>query len=74
MLYIPVSLATMVLDIKDFDFTNTKTLIPYLIATIISGILTYFSTKLFKGIVEKGKLIYFVVYCAIVGTLVILFI
>lgn len=74
MLYIPVSLATMVLDIKDFDFSNTKTLIPYLVATIVSGILTYFSTKLFKGIVEKGKLIYFVVYCAIAGTLVLIFI
>ena len=74
MLYIPVSLATMVLDIKDFNFSEKSTLIPYIIATIISGILTYFSTKIFKNIVEKGKLIYFVIYCAIVGTLVILFI
>ena len=74
MLYIPVSLATMVLDIKDFDFSNKTTLIPYIIATIISAILTYFSTKIFKNIVEKGKLIYFVVYCAIVGTLVLIFI
>lgn len=74
MLYIPISLATLVLDIKDFNFSNTAVLIPYIIATIIAGILTYVATKLFKNMVIKGKLMYFVIYCILVGTVVILFI
>ena len=45
----------------------------YICSAITAGVFTYVATKWFKKIVEKGNLIYFVWYCLIVGTLVILF-
>jgi undecaprenyl-diphosphatase len=76
MLYIPISFATMFLGVKDLVETSIPltTWIYYGIGAIVSGIITYFSTKWFKNIVQKGKLIYFVWYCLIVGVLVILFV
>lgn len=75
MLYIPISLATMVLGIKDLIETNISINLwmCYLVCMIVSGIITYFSTKLFNGIIKTGKLIYFVWYCIIVGSLVVIF-
>jgi len=75
MLYIPISVATMALGVKDVAETgiNTNMLISYILGAVIACIVTFFSTKWFKGIMLKGKLIYFVYYCLIVGTLVILF-
>ena len=45
----------------------------YLLATLVAGIFTYFATKWFRNIVKNGKLIYFVIYCIIVGLLTIIF-
>lgn len=75
MLYIPISLATMVLGVKDLiDTPNLSSLIlPYTLGMIASMILTYFSAKWFINIMKKGKLIYFSIYCLIVGLLVIIF-
>lgn len=75
MLYIPISLATMVLGVKDVvesGALNTL-LIPYVLGMIIAGVVTYFSLRWFKKVLEKGKLIYFVYYCLIAGILAILF-
>lgn len=76
MLYLPISLATMVLGVRDLINTpNIGSLIPaYTLGMIASGIVTYFSAKWFINIMKKGKLIYFSIYCLIVGLLVILFI
>ena len=75
LLYIPISLATGLLGFKDLlsASIDTLTFVLYIIATIIAGIVTYFATKWFKDIVKNGKLIYFVIYCLIVGTIIILF-
>lgn len=75
MLYIPISIATMVLGVKDLIELNpnTETLMYYGIATVIAGFVTYFSTKWFRNLVRNGKLIYFVYYCLVVGTLVLIF-
>lgn len=75
LLYIPISVATAILGIKDLLSANinTVTFILYIAATIVAGIVTYFATKWFKDVVKKGKLIYFVIYCLIVGILIILF-
>lgn len=75
-LYIPISLATMVLGIKDLIELrpNFNMLMPYFVSFISSLIVTYFSARWFKDIIKTGKLIYFVYYCLIIGTLVILFI
>lgn len=72
MLYIPLSLAAMALELTDIEIS--KELIPfYLAATVVAGIATYIVTKWFRKIVIKGKLIYFSIYCLIVGLLVLLF-
>ncbi len=74
-LYIPISLATMILGVKDLveSSISINMWIIYGIAMILSGIVTYISTKWFNNIMKKGKLIYFVIYCLIVGSLVIVF-
>ena len=75
-LYIPISVATSILGIKDLlaVSVSSSTWILYLIATILAGIFTYIFTKWFSKIVKEGKLIYFSVYCVILGLIVILFI
>ena len=75
MLYLPISLATLVLGVKDLINTpNLSSLIlPYILGMIASCIITYFSAKWFINIMKKGKLIYFSIYCLIVGLLVIIF-
>lgn len=73
-LYIPISIATGILGISDLlkaDLT-VNMWINYIGATVIAGIFTYFATIWFRNIVKNGKLIYFVIYCAIVGSLVII--
>lgn len=75
MLYLPISLATMILGVKDLiETANISSLIlPYLLGMIASAIVTYFSAKWFINIMKKGKLGYFSIYCVIAGILVILF-
>ena len=72
MLYIPISLATMILGIKDLvKAPNLNELaFPYIISMIISSFVTYISAKLFIDLMKKNKLIYFSIYCFIVGLLV----
>ncbi|MCF6409221.1 undecaprenyl-diphosphate phosphatase [Pseudalkalibacillus salsuginis] len=75
LLYIPVSIGTMVLsfsDLKD-DPLLDQLLIPYLVAFLISFIASYISLKWLIGIMARGNLKYFAIYCFIVGPLVILF-
>ena len=45
----------------------------YIISAFVAFIFTAISLKWFRNIVKNGKLIYFVYYCLIVGTLVIIF-
>ncbi len=75
MLYLPISLATMLLGVKDLIETpNISSLVlPYALGMIVSCIVTYFSAKWFINIMKKGKLGYFSIYCLIVGILVVLF-
>lgn len=75
MLYIPMSIAAMALEITDiFDKSiDTITWLYYGLAALVAFVFTYITTKWFRGIVNRGKLIYFSIYCFIVGLLVILF-
>ena len=75
MLYLPISLATMILGVKDLLEANIgiNMWACYLFCMMITSIITYFSTKWFNGIMKTGKLIYFVWYCLIVGSIVIIF-
>ncbi len=74
-LYIPISIATTILGISDLLSSNLsfESWIYYICATIVAFIFTYLGTKWFKKLVKEGKLIYFVIYCLIVGLSVIIF-
>lgn len=72
MLYIPMSIAAMGLELFDIEFTSSL-ILPYSLSIIVSCIVTLLVTKWFRKIVNEGKLIYFSIYCLIVGLLVILF-
>jgi undecaprenyl-diphosphatase len=68
LLYIPISLATMVLAVRDID-TSTIYIAGYVGAFIVSLITTYFAVIWFFKLVRKGNLKYFSYYCMIVGVL-----
>lgn len=75
MLYIPISLATTVLGIKDLfgSKLSSSEIIFFLLSAVVAFIFTYFSVKWFREVIKKGKLIYFSIYCFLVGTLIIIF-
>ncbi len=75
MLYIPMSIAAMALEVTDIFKTTIDaiTLFYYLIALLVSLVVTFLVTKWFRNIVNNGKLIYFVAYCFIVGILILIF-
>ena len=74
MLYLPISIATLILGVKDLlAISNIESLVlPYTLGMISSFVVTYFSAKWFLNIMKKGKLIYFSIYCLIVGLLVVI--
>ena len=51
---------------------SSSTWLLYFLSATIAGIFTYICTKWFSKIVKEGKLIYFSIYCVIVGLLVII--
>lgn len=75
LLYIPISIATTILGIKDLIEANlTITQYTYYISSmLIAFIFTYIATKWFKNIVRNGKLIYFSIYCVILGSIILIF-
>lgn len=75
MLYLPISVATMILGVKDLlEISVSGTMwIYYIIGAFVSFIFTYISTLWFRNIVKDGKLMIFSWYCLVVGILVVLF-
>lgn len=75
MLYIPISIGTIIIGIKDIlqQSNLNEIILPYTIGFFVSMIVTYFTMKWFMQLVKKGKLIYFSIYCLIVGLLVLIF-
>ncbi|MBN8207206.1 undecaprenyl-diphosphate phosphatase [Bacillus sp. NTK071] len=71
LLFIPVSVGTMVFGISDLQFGDL--LIPYIVAFLLSLMASYFSLKWFMNIMARGNLIYFAIYCFIVGALILIF-
>ena len=76
MLYLPISIACMVLGVKDVleNPISSSLILPYILGMIVAGIFTYISIKWFKKIIENGKLKYFIIYCLLMGLITILFI
>lgn len=75
MLYIPISIGTMILGIKDIlELPNLNELIlPYFLGFIASFIVSYFTLRWFIKVVQKGNLKYFSIYCLILGLLILIF-
>lgn len=75
MLYIPISVGTTLLGIKDLiTMPNIHEMIlPYGLGFIASLIVSFFTLRWFMNIVKKGKFIYFSIYCLILGLAVLLF-
>ena len=75
LLYIPMSLAATVLEIKDLLKTSISSTLClyYLISTVMAFIFTLLVIRWFRKLVKEGKLAYFSIYCLIVGILVIIF-
>ncbi|WP_347550762.1 undecaprenyl-diphosphate phosphatase [Pseudalkalibacillus hwajinpoensis] len=75
LLFIPVSVGTMLLGFDDLlsDPRFNDLLIPYIVAFLLSLIASYFSLKWFMNIMARGNLIYFAIYCFIAGALVLIF-
>ncbi|MGE6299041.1 undecaprenyl-diphosphate phosphatase, partial [Guptibacillus hwajinpoensis] len=61
----------MILSIGDLQFGDM--LIPYIVAFLLSLTASYYSLKWFMNIMARGNLIYFSIYCFIVGALVLIF-
>ena len=71
MLYIPMSIAAMVLEIFDLNI-EPSLILHYICSIVVSLVVTLLVTKWFRKIVNNGKLIYFSIYCFIVGLLVLI--
>ena len=72
MLYIPMSLAAMALEITKINLDKSL-ILHYTLAVVVAAVVTFLVTKWFRKIVNEGKLIFFSVYCFIVGLLVVIF-
>ncbi|WHY01373.1 undecaprenyl-diphosphate phosphatase [Neobacillus sp. DY30] len=73
LLYIPVSIGGLILSATDLvkDPQLNTLIFPYIVGFVFSLITSLFSLKWFMGIVEKGNLVYFSIYCFIIGIAVI---
>lgn len=72
LLYIPISIAASLLSILDLSGTEDTFVAGYIGAFLVSIVTTYFAVKWFFKMVRKGNLKYFSIYCAIVGSVVII--
>jgi undecaprenyl-diphosphatase len=75
LLYIPVSVGSMMLSAADLarDPELDRLLLPYAAAFVLSLIASYFALRWFMGIMARGNLRYFSYYCWIAGLLVLIF-
>ena len=75
MLYIPVSLGTIVLGISDFlgESNKAELALPYAVTFITTVIVTYMAMKWFMGIMKKGKLHYYAYYCFAMGSFLLIY-
>ena len=74
MMLIPVTLGSFVLSIDDIKgLLNISTLIPSLVGFFMAFIFTLLSLNLFVKVIKDKKILYFSLYCLVVGLLVIFF-
>lgn len=68
-MFMPVSFGAIVLKLKDFISSPTlaELWLPYLVAFIVSGVVTYFALGLLFKILNKRHMNYFSIYCFVMG-------
>ena len=71
LLYIPISLASLLLAVLDLSQTQNPFIIGYIVAFLVSIVTTYIAVKLLFKVVRQGNLKYFSVYCMSVGIIVL---
>ena len=74
LLYIPISLAAMLLGILDLSKGAEFDILGYALGFIASVFATYFAVKWFFKMVRKGNLKYFSYYCFSVGGILLIYI
>ncbi|MFH5882478.1 undecaprenyl-diphosphate phosphatase [Liberiplasma polymorphum] len=67
MMYIPISIGTMVLELFEVETFSRYNGLDISLAFITSGLFTYFAFKWFINAVKQGNLKYFGYYCLAVG-------
>ena len=72
MLYLPVSIGSFLLSIKDLVNIDANLIIPYIVGFITTTVMTYFASLWFFGIVKKGKLYKFSIYLVLLGLAVLI--
>jgi len=76
LMFIPIAIVVILGGIPDMlanpEFGSL--FVPYMIATIISGFVTFYAIKVFRIVLMKRKLHYFAYYCVFVGIFTLLFI
>ena len=75
MLYLPVSIGTFILGVKDVIEVgiSSNMLIYYIVGMIFSGLFTFLTYKILSDLVKKGKLWKFSIYLFIVGIFVLIY-
>lgn len=73
MLYLPVSIGSFVLSIKDLVNIDTSLILPYSLGFLATTVMTYFASLWFFGIVKKGRLAKFSIYLVALGAIILLF-
>lgn len=76
LLSIPAILGASVLEAKDIVLTqqiSTSLLLPYAVGAVTAAISGYLAIKLLLGILNRGKLYYFSIYCWVLGLATIIF-
>lgn len=75
MLYLPVSIGTFILGLKDVIEVGLPStmLLNYIVGMFFSGIFTLLTYKIFSEYVKKGKLWKFSIYLFIVGIFVLIY-
>ena len=75
MLYLPVSIASMLLGVKDLleSTITSMQLISYFLGACAACVVTYYSYRWLSEIVKKGRLWKFSIYCLLLGIFVIIY-
>lgn len=69
LLFVPAMIGATVLEVTNLTslFSDSSKIYLYLISFIVTFVTTYFSFAVLKKIINKGKITYFGIYCAIIG-------